>query len=867
MKYKILSLLLSLSLLAGSAAVVPSVNAAETLSAQTAASGTSGSCSWSLSGTVLTISGNGRMKDYDASYNSGSKPPWGRDITKVIVNYGVTYIGEDAFYDCESLTEVHLADGTLTEIGETAFGMCKSLQELVIPDSVETINNYAFGSCYALKEITLSKNVTFIGYDAFSRCTSLEHIELPDSITDLAGELFYVCTSLKSVRLPAHLNSLGFGTFEYCSALESITLPETLTVIQGEAFRGCTRLAEINIPEGVTDFGAGIFENTAWLNNQPDGPIYINNCLLDYKGVCPAELTVRDGTIKIYGVMKQTELQKVNIPDSVTAILNKAFYGCTALTDAKIPDSVTEIGSSAFSGCTALKSVYIPDSVTSIGSSAFSDCTALEELRLSENIPVISAYYGDNGVGGFSFGNCSSLKTLVLPKGLRRVAGAFQGCSSLEKVLALNPDFTRYDAFVKTSSPYTTAPVYKLSPSGDCRVELDGNVLKISGSGAMADYSEENPSPLTLFPEVSDNITSVVIEEGVTSIGDYAFAGFKNLTSVTLPSTLSRIGDSAFEDCVSLDTLPDLSGVTYLGSRSLENTAWLNRQPDGMVMAEDILYQYNGDCPRFVSINARVIAAGAFGGCETLEEVDIREDVENINAGAFANCPALTAAGFFTETCEIGDGAFLNSPNLVFYCPNDSTAHLYAKANKITYRKVNGKIGDLLWVQEGTKLTVYGSGSIPSGNGPWHDDVTEIVLGKGVEKVGESAFANLKKLEKLVIQSRSTDIENAALPIGHECGVYCYKDSKADKALKKNLFFPFKKSYLGEKGDANLDGAVNINDATFLQLLLAEYGDILLTADDPDVLAQGDVNNDGRLTISDVTAIQRYLAGLIESFE
>ncbi len=105
---RMISLLLSLVLLAGMTAVVPTVGAAETQSEQTGASGTTGSCTWSLSGTVLTISGNGRMKDYNVSYNS--KPPWGTNITQVIVNYGVTYIGEDAFYGCENLTEVHLAD-------------------------------------------------------------------------------------------------------------------------------------------------------------------------------------------------------------------------------------------------------------------------------------------------------------------------------------------------------------------------------------------------------------------------------------------------------------------------------------------------------------------------------------------------------------------------------------------------------------------------------------------------------------------------------------------------------------------------------------------------------------------------------------
>ena len=865
MKYKILSVLMSLSLLAGMTAVIPHVGAAEAQSVQTGASGTTGSCTWSLSGTVLTISGNGRMKDYDASYNSSTKPPWGKNITKVIVNYGVTYIGEDAFYGCESLTEVHLSDGTLKEIGKTAFGGCRNLEELVIPDSVETIDEYAFGSCYSLTDVTLSNNLTSLGYNAFYRCLALEQIKLPDSLTELEGEVFYMCTKLKSVKLPSQLESIGIGAFQYCSALESITLPETLTAIKGSAFYDCSSLATINIPSGVTEFGANIFKNTAWLESLPDGAVYINNCLLDYKGECPTELTVRDGTVKIYGVTDQTKLQRVIIPDSVTGILNSAFSGCTALTDAAIPDSVTEIGGAAFSGCTALKSVYMPDSVTSIGWSAFSDCTALEELRLSESISVISAYYGEDGVGGYVFNGCSALKTLVIPKGIRRVAGAFRGCTSLERVLALNPDFTYYDAFVRTVSPYTCASVYKLSPSGDCRVELDGNVLRISGSGAMADYSDENPFALSLFPEYADLVTSVVIEEGVTAVGDNAFAGLKNLSSVSVPSTLTRVGDSAFEGCVSLDALPDLTNVTHLGNRALENTAWLNRQPDGMVMADDILYEYKGECPGFVRVDARVVAAGAFRGSQSIEQVEIGEGVEAINAGAFADCPSLVAAGFFSDDCVIEDGAFLNCPQLVFYCSHNSTAHLYAKANNIIFRKVSGQTGDLRWVMEGTKLTVFGSGSIPSGDGPWHNDVTEIVLGKGVSSVGNSAFGNLSRLNKLVVQSRTTSFGNFTLPASREVEVYCYKNSEADKKLKPTILNPVTVFYLGEKGDVNTDGVVSIDDATLLQSLLAEFGDRLLTADDPDVLAQGDLNGDGRLSVSDLTLLQRFLAGYTDS--
>ena len=152
--------------------------------AEAATSGVTGSCKWSLDGTVLTISGNGEMDSH------GLYTPWGKEITHVVIEYGVTNISETAFYECSKLqsvsipgsvkqidrlafgytglTSVVLPEG-LTTIGDAAFHHNPSLRSVVLPNSLTHIGNYAFQSC-RMSSIVIPKNVKYIGDYAFNYC-------------------------------------------------------------------------------------------------------------------------------------------------------------------------------------------------------------------------------------------------------------------------------------------------------------------------------------------------------------------------------------------------------------------------------------------------------------------------------------------------------------------------------------------------------------------------------------------------------------------------------------------------------------------------------------------------------------------------
>ena len=213
--------------------------------------------------------------------------------------------------------------------------------------------------------------VTTIGKRAFSSCSKLTSVTIPDSVTTIGDYAFYKCTKLTSV-----------------------TIPDSVTTIGDYAFYDCTGLTSVTIGNSVTTIGGSAFDNTAWYDAQPDGLVYAGKVAYKYKGTCPSEVTIKDGTLGIAdsAFYNCDGLTSVTIGNSVTTIGYSAFYSCSSLTSVTIGNSVTTIGNSAFYGCSKLTSVTIPDSVTTIGDSAFEYCSGLTEIHFDGSAPAIGDY-------------------------------------------------------------------------------------------------------------------------------------------------------------------------------------------------------------------------------------------------------------------------------------------------------------------------------------------------------------------------------------------------------------------------------------------------------------------------------------------
>ncbi|MCI9369417.1 MAG: leucine-rich repeat domain-containing protein, partial [Lachnospiraceae bacterium] len=186
--------------------------------------------------------------------------------------------------------------------------------------------------------------------------------------------------------------------------------------------------------------------------------------------------------------------EKVVVPEGVTSIGDYAFYGCSGLTSIEVPEGVTSIGDYAFYGCSGLTSIEVPEGVTSIGASAFFHCFRLTSIELPERITNIgnSAFYG-----------CSGLTSIELPEGVISIGdGAFSKCSGLTSI-NISPEngvYASYDGCLYNKDLTTLI----VCPSGESRVKLPEGVTSI-GDSAFADCS---------------GLTSIELPEGVTSIGD-----------------------------------------------------------------------------------------------------------------------------------------------------------------------------------------------------------------------------------------------------------------------------------------------------------------------------------------------------------
>ena len=161
----------------------------------------SGTCgcdlSWSLSNDgVLTIGGTGPMEDFA---QPGSAP-WGKEPISVIIENGVTSIGNYAFYNCSGLTSLTIPD-SVTRIGEYAFANCSSLISLAIPYGVTSIEEGTFVYCDSLRSVTIPDSVNYIGCFAFEYCYCLTSMVIPDSVILVNDRAFYRCSRLTSVTI------------------------------------------------------------------------------------------------------------------------------------------------------------------------------------------------------------------------------------------------------------------------------------------------------------------------------------------------------------------------------------------------------------------------------------------------------------------------------------------------------------------------------------------------------------------------------------------------------------------------------------------------------------------------------------------
>ena len=229
-------------------------------------------------------------------------------LTNVYIPDSVTSIGNNAFYRCTSLTDIdvgsdnnyygsdngvlfnadyseliiypsaksniaYIVPNSVTSIESFAFYNCTNLANVYIPNSVTSIGGFAFAYCTNLTNVYIPDSVNFIGLGAFSGCTNLINVHFPYSVTSIDSDAFYNCTSLTNVYIPNSVTSIGNDAFYNCTSLTNVYIPNSVTSIGNDAFRGCDNLADVYYSGTenewktlIADFGMGYLSATIHYN-------------------------------------------------------------------------------------------------------------------------------------------------------------------------------------------------------------------------------------------------------------------------------------------------------------------------------------------------------------------------------------------------------------------------------------------------------------------------------------------------------------------------------------------------------------------------------------------------------------------------
>ncbi len=769
----------------------------------------------------LTISGTGAMEDYenetDQPWYDYKYPGLNTAIQKLVIEEGITRIGNNAFRYCGQILEVSLPN-TLEEIGDYAFYQVSQLPEINFPSSLRIIGKCAFEKCYAFAKIEVPSGVEEIGIGAFSGIgNALKEVTIAGSVKYIEGSAFSNNYELETVTLNEGTEWIGASAFYMCESMKEISIPQSVREIRPRAFQGCDALEKISFLSGV-EIGEFAFQVGSSSETPTGCDVYIPNMQVWY------------------------DMSFANVSANPLYADGKLYVNDTLLTELTIPATVKNIKPYAFSNCAELKNVTLENGIASIGGSAFGGCDDLEKITIPESV---------NSIGSDAFAKCSKLTVYGTP------------FSAAEAYCTIN------------SVPFVGAASEGVISSGTCGDGLvwaldDDGVLTIYGAGEMYDYTFADPAPWNSSKESIKNIKikfgatsiggyafegcvnieSIVIPESVTSIGRYAFAGCTKLKSATIPKSVTTIQSSAFTNCPNLtiygywkstaETFANQKSIPFVALSDVvvsgecgENIMWeldidgtltvSGTGEMGYIGMTDSWYPYREDVKKvIIEPGITSIGESAFQNCINLVDVDMPDSITSIDMWAFVICRSLADIKLSPNVTSIGMHAFGGCDSLVNITIPAAVTNIADDAFDSTGAFVKFEVEEantaycsvdgVLFDKAKTTLIKY-----PSAKEDENYSIPKIVT-----NIKEGAFWRCEYLQSITISESVTSVPYRSIfgcakltdiNVAAENNVYCSVDGVLFSKDKKTLV-------LYPKGKADTEyaipkGVVNIEKSAF----------------------------------------------------
>lgn len=559
--------------------------------------------------------------------------------------------------------------------------------------------------------------------------------------------------------------------------IRTLVLEDGVTGIGVAAFAGCENLTSVTAPASLLHIERHALDHTAWVAEQPDGVWYVGKIACGYKGEAPSN----------------GELQ---LKADTEAIAAGAFSDCTAIAAVTIPETVREIGSGAFEGCVGLERVVIEGANCAVNAADVFPANAV--LYVQEGAAMASAAT----TAGFTVKvMCKTHQyaddfTVDVPASCMTPGVKSRHCKLCDARIAETeiPATGKHVGSGKDIRALCSRCGCYFGICGKDADDYDGTsdnltwelnpetgVLVIRGEGGMREYGDMYAADNSPWKENegSARIRQVIIEEGVTRIGAYAFGWCENLTSISVPASLKTIGSGAFYD-----------------------TAWYENQPDGLVYIGSVLYAYKGSeqmpagtkieilagttgitdlafrrCENLVSIKipASVISYGrnsfgyTFRECKNLVDVELSPNCTELVNGMFEGCTALQSIRIPEGVSVISGSWPIGHMQSPFYgCTNLRSIEIPASMQTIEDGAFAGCDSlTALQIAPDNPHIIFENGAVLSKDRKSFICVVPAAVGseytvpEGVERFAYRAFCGCEQLKTLILPAGLQEVDRA----------------------------------------------------------------------------------------------------------